>query len=119
MDWQRYHHSSQELSVNHEKSVDRKKDTTTRQLRLRLYVADDAPNSVEAVANLRAICDSQLERDAYRLEIIDVLEEPLRALDDGVLVTPTLIGVWSASVPVKILGTLRDRNRVKQALGLT
>jgi circadian clock protein KaiB len=85
-------------------------------LLLRLYVADDAPNSVEAKANLKAICRRWLEPDGYELEIINVLEEPLRALEDGVLVTPTL--KRASPVPVSIVGTLNDHGRVSQALGL-
>jgi len=83
---------------------------------LRLYVADDAPNSMEARANLKAICSQWLEPEAYDLEIIDVLEEPLRALEEGILVTPTLMRISSA--PVSIVGTLRDHGKVSQALGL-
>ena len=47
---------------------------------MRLYIADNAPNSIKAVANLAAICKEHLE-DNFKLEIIDVLETPLRALD--------------------------------------
>jgi circadian clock protein KaiB len=85
-------------------------------LLLRLYIVDDAPNSVEALANLKAICSRWLEHDAYELEIIDVLVEPMRALEDGVLVTPTLVRTSSPSV--SIVGTLSDHERVSQALGL-
>jgi len=83
---------------------------------LQLYVAGDAPNSVRAVANLRAICRRWLETDEYQLEIIDVLREPRRALEAGILVTPTLLG--SASGTVSLVGTLDDHERVREALGL-
>ena len=45
-----------------------------------------------------------------------MLEEPLRALEEGIFVTPTLVG--NHSRPVSIVGTLRDHQRVLQALGL-
>jgi circadian clock protein KaiB len=83
---------------------------------LRLYVAGDGPNSREAVGNLNAICSRWLEPRAYEVEIIDVLEEPLRALDDGVLVTPTL--TVNGAAPVSIVGTLSDHGAVVRALGL-
>jgi circadian clock protein KaiB len=92
------------------------KPSGEQRLRLRLYIADDAPNSVEARANLKAICRQALEPDAYDLEVIDVLADPLRALEDGVLVTPTLISI--GVVPVSIVGTLEDHDKVKRALGL-
>ncbi len=90
--------------------------SAAEKLVLRLYVAGDAPNSVRAVANLKAICRRWLETDQYELEIIDVLREPLRALEAGVLVTPTLVG--SAAATVSLVGTLDDYERVGQALGL-
>ena len=52
--------------------------SAAEKLVLRLYVAGDAPNSVRAVANLKAICRRWLETDQYELEIIDVL--PLHGL---------------------------------------
>lgn len=91
--------------------------TPERPLLLRLFVAGDGPNSREALANLEAICRRCLQSNAYQLEIIDVLEEPLRALEDGVLVTPTLLTCNSRQV--SIVGTLRDHQRVMQAMGLT
>lgn len=93
------------------------KDTPiTEGLVLRLYVADDGPNSVRAVANLRAICARWLEASEYQLEIIDVLQEPVRALEAGILVTPTLGG--QGRVAVSIVGTLDDHENVGRALGL-
>ena len=81
-----------------------------------LYIADSAPNSVRAVANLEAICKKHL-KDGFKLEIIDVLEYPLRALADGILVTPSLAKV-SPSPSVKIVGNLSDKGSVLRALGI-
>jgi circadian clock protein KaiB len=83
---------------------------------LRLYVAGDGPNSKQAVGNLNAICSQWLEPGGYQLEIIDVLDEPLRALDDAVLVTPSLI--VDGAIPMSIVGTLSDYGAVVRALGL-
>ena len=85
-------------------------------LRLRLYVAGGAPNSVRAIANLAAICKEHLE-SAFKLEIIDVLKSPLRALADGILVTPHLAKL-SPSPAAKIVGNLSDRASVLVALGI-
>ena len=81
-----------------------------------LYIADSAPNSARAVANLEAICKKHL-KDNFRLEIIDVLEYPLRALADGILVTPSLAKV-SPLPAVKIVGNLSDKESVLRALGI-
>ncbi len=61
-----------------------------RPLRLRLYVAGDAPNSVAALANLRAAL-AEIPADRLELEIIDVVQEPERGLADDVIMTPMLI----------------------------
>lgn len=83
---------------------------------MRLYIANNAPNSVRAVANLAAICKEHLG-DRFKLEIIDVLEYPLRALADGILVTPSLAKL-SPSPPAKIVGNLNDKDSVLHALGI-
>jgi len=83
---------------------------------LRLYIANNAPNSIRAVANLAAICSEHL-REKFKLEIIDVLEYPQRALADGILVTPSLAKV-SPSPAAKIVGNLSDKSSVLQALGI-
>ena len=85
-------------------------------VKLRLYVAGGAPNSVRAIANLAALCKEQL-RFTFKLEIIDVLRTPLRALADGVLVTPHLAKL-SPSPAAKVVGNLSDRASVLTALGI-
>jgi circadian clock protein KaiB len=81
---------------------------------LRLYVAGDAPNSARARANLRRML-SDVDPSTYTLEVIDCLDEPLRALADGVLVTPTLVRVQP--VPQRtIVGSLSAVDRVVDAL---
>jgi circadian clock protein KaiB len=85
-------------------------------LHLRLYVAGTAPNSARAQENLAALCQG-LTPDQMTLEIVDVLREPLRALQDKVFVTPVLRRL--APLPeVQIIGDLSDVGRVRQALGL-
>ena len=82
-----------------------------------LYVAGKAPNSVKAIANLEAICRRHL-KDGYKLEIVDVCEHPLRALSDGVLVTPSLAKVSPAPTS-NVIGNLSDTGSVLAALGLS
>ena len=85
-------------------------------VKLRLYVAGDAPNATQAIANLTAICTESLP-GGHEIELVDVLREPERSLADGILMTPTLLRV--APLPlIKIVGTLSEKNRVLQALGL-
>jgi circadian clock protein KaiB len=84
--------------------------------KFRLYIAGDAQNSAQAVANLSALCKAYLP-NRHDIEVVDVLREPKRALADGVFMTPTLVRL--APVPVRrIVGTLSRTQTVLQALGL-
>jgi circadian clock protein KaiB len=86
-------------------------------LQLRLYVAGRAPNSVQAIANARAICDEHFGA-AHDLEIVDLLEHPGRGLEDGIIVTPTLVKLMPLPVQ-RVIGNLSDRDQVLLALGGT
>jgi len=100
--------------VNH-RSETGTQHVSQKPMTLRLFVAGDGPNSREAVANLKAIrtrCAPSLD---VEIEIIDVLQEPLRALEYGVFVTPTLTA-FNTPV-VSIVGTLADHGKVMRALG--
>jgi circadian clock protein KaiB len=83
---------------------------------LKLYVSGRAPNSQRARSNLDEILE-QNRPERFDLEIIDILENPMRAIKDGILVTPTLCKI--APLPrVEILGNLSDMEKVIQSLGL-
>ncbi len=88
----------------------------TELLSLRLYVAGDGPNSCEARANLTTILERR-PGTRYELEVVDFLQEPMRALSDGVIVTPTLVRLTPLPVR-KIIGTLKETSSVVAALGL-
>jgi circadian clock protein KaiB len=83
---------------------------------LRLYVAGDGPNSVAARANLRRLL-AHCEPSTYSLEIVDCLREPIRTLQEGVLVTPTLVRL-EPTPSRTIIGTLSDTTQVSEALGI-
>jgi len=84
--------------------------------KFRLYVAGGGPNSTQARANLVALCSKYLP-DRHEIEVIDVLKEPHRALEDGIMLTPMLIKLSPAPVR-RIVGTLSQPQTVLQALGL-
>jgi circadian clock protein KaiB len=83
---------------------------------LRLYIAGNLPNSVQAEQNLRALAEEYLA-GRHTLEVVDFLEEPQRALADGVLVTPTLLKLAPAPRQM-VVGTLADRPMLLRCLGL-
>jgi circadian clock protein KaiB len=89
-------------------------ETNPVQVRLRLYVSGNAPNSVRAIANAKAICATHFE-SRCDLEIIDLLAQPLRALADEIIVTPTLIKLLPLPVQ-RVVGNLSDTSQVLLAL---
>jgi circadian clock protein KaiB len=82
----------------------------------RLYIAGGAPNSVRALANLYAICHKHFP-ESHRIEVIDVLNEPLRALAEAIFVTPTVVKI-SPTPEQQIIGNLSEEEEVLFALGL-
>jgi circadian clock protein KaiB len=71
---------------------------------------------MQAIANLEAICDEYL-KDGHKLEVVDVLENPRRAMSEGVLVTPSLTKLSPQPV-AQVVGNLSDKMQVLIALGL-
>jgi circadian clock protein KaiB len=84
--------------------------------RLRLYIAGGTQNSAQALANLTALCRIHL-RDRYNIELVDVLRDPKRALEDQIFMTPTLVKLAPAPME-KIVGTLNEAQFVLNALGV-
>jgi circadian clock protein KaiB len=88
--------------------------TTAAALRLRLYVAGNAPNSLRAIANAKAICD-QYFASGHEMEIVDLFRHPRRGLEDKILVTPTLLRVLPLPAQ-RLIGDLSDTNQVVRTL---
>lgn len=86
-------------------------------LLLRLYITGQTPKSERAVANLRRICQEDLQ-DEYHLDIIDVLERPELAEDEKILATPTLIKELPPPLR-RIIGDLSIKEKVLLGLDLT
>jgi circadian clock protein KaiB len=85
-------------------------------VRMTLFVAGGEANSRRAKENLIRLSEEEL-KDGYELDVVDVLENFKAALENHVMVTPTLI-VTEPSPGVTILGDLRDTRRLRAALGL-
>lgn len=87
------------------------------QAQLRLYVASEGPNSQQAIANLTALCERYLP-DQHIIEVVDLAENPARALADGILLTPTLV-ILSTKPIRTIVGNLACPDPILRALGVT
>lgn len=83
---------------------------------LKLYVVGDTQRAARAIANLRWICEHELN-GRYEVVIIDVLEQPQLAEDENILITPTLIKELPPPLR-RIIGDLSDVDRVLLGLEL-
>jgi circadian clock protein KaiB len=83
---------------------------------LRLYVAGQTPKCIAAFANLKKICEDYLKGE-YKLEVIDLIQNPQLAKGDQILAIPTL--VRKLPMPLKkIIGDLSNTERVLVGLDL-
>jgi circadian clock protein KaiB len=83
---------------------------------LRLYVAGQTKKSLAAFANLKKICEEHL-CGKYRIEVIDLLENPQLAKGDQILAIPTLVRKLPEPI-TKIIGDLSNTERVLVGLDL-
>ena len=78
--------------------------------RLRLYVAGQTPKSITALANLKRLCEDHLA-GRYRIEVIDLVNQPHLARRDDIVVVPTLVRQLPQPIR-KIIGDLSNVERV-------
>jgi circadian clock protein KaiB len=83
---------------------------------LRLYVAGQTPKSVAAFTNLKKICDTYLAGQ-YRIEVIDLLQQPQLAAGDQIVAIPTLVRKLPEPLR-RIVGDLRNTERALVGLNL-
>ena len=77
---------------------------------LRLYVAGQTPKSVAAIANLKRFCEEHLA-GKYRIEVVDLVQDPKLARSDQILAIPTLVRRLPEPIR-KIIGDLSNSERV-------
>lgn len=77
----------------------------------RLYVSGPAPRSLQAILNLRQICEQYLKND-YEIEVVDIFQQPELAKNAGLIATPTLI----KKLPEPIRRVIGDLNATKEVL---
>ena len=83
---------------------------------LRLYVAGQTAQSLQAFANLKHICEEHLA-GRYRIAVIDLIKNPHLAKGDRILALPTLVRRLPEPVR-KIVGDLSNTGRVLAELDL-
>src|SRR5262245_59059109 len=83
---------------------------------LRLYIAGQTPRSIAAFANLKRLCEEHLP-GRYRIEVIDLVQNPQLAAGDQILAVPTLVRRLPEPVR-KIIGDLSNADRVLVGLDI-
>jgi circadian clock protein KaiB len=83
---------------------------------LRLYVTGATNRSSRAIRQIQSICERYLN-GRYKLEIVDLYEQPGRAAEGQIIAAPTLIKE-SPEPPRRLVGDLTDERRVLSGLGL-
>jgi circadian clock protein KaiB len=83
---------------------------------LRLFTTGTTPRSTRAIQNLHDICEALL-KGRYRLEVIDIYQEPGRASEADIIAAPTLIK--DQPLPTRrMVGDLSDRDKVVSNLAI-
>lgn len=82
-----------------------------------LFVAGILPNSVRAIVNMDRICEKYLE-GRYKLEIIDIYQQPEQALTEDIIAVPVLIKKFPLPEE-RLIGDLSNTESVLKALNIT
>ena len=83
---------------------------------LRLYVAGQTPKSVHAIANIKKICEENLN-GRYVLDVIDLYQQPQLAQGEQIIAVPTLIKKLPPPLR-RIIGDMSNTERVLVGLDL-
>lgn len=84
---------------------------------LRLYITGTTSRSIQAITNLKKICEEYLE-GRYELEVIDLYIEPALAKGDQIIAAPTLIK--QHPLPFRrIIGDMSNKEKVLLGLDLS
>ena len=77
---------------------------------LRLYVAGQTPKSLTAFANLKRMCEQHL-KGLYKIEFIDLVQQPALAASDQIVALPTLVRRLPAPIK-RVVGDLSNSEKV-------
>jgi circadian clock protein KaiB len=104
------------MSAPHEAGDGMPADPREHEWELRLYVAGQTPKCITAFANLKKLCEDHLA-GRYRIQVIDLLENPTLAEGDEIFAIPTLVRKLPEPVR-RIIGDLSNTERVLVGLQL-
>jgi circadian clock protein KaiB len=83
---------------------------------LRLYVAGQTPKSINAITNIKKICEENL-KGRYELDVIDLYQQPQLADGEQIVAVPTLIKKLPPPLR-RIIGDMSNTERLLVGLDL-
>lgn len=83
---------------------------------LELYVAGASPHSQHTITTLITLCERALS-GRYSLRVIDIFQQPERAVAAGIVAAPTLIRI-APQPTVWLVGDLHDERAVLRGLDI-
>jgi len=76
-----------------------------------LYVTGTTPQSIRAIANVKRICEEELQ-GRYDLEVVDLYQQPSLAKGMQIIAAPTLI----KKLPLPLRRLIGDMSRTERVL---
>lgn len=86
------------------------------QYQLQLYISGETQVSLKAIEIMTIICNDHLHGDCD-IETIDILKDPEKAEEEGILAIPTLIRKWPLP-EIRLIGALSIKTRILTGLGI-
>jgi circadian clock protein KaiB len=83
---------------------------------LRLYVAGMGPKYIQAINNIKHICE-EYKLGKYKLKVIDIYQNPICAKDGQIVAVPALIKELPPPLK-KFIGAMDDAERIIVGLDL-
>ena len=84
---------------------------------LQLYITGATHHSMNAVQNIKKICEEHLKGD-YELDIVDVYQQPSLAKEKQIIAAPTLIKLQPLPFR-RIVGDMSDTEKILSVLDIT
>ncbi len=83
---------------------------------LRLYITGSTPKSINAISNIKKICEDYLHGH-YDLEVVDIYQQPSLAAGEQIIAVPTLIK--KLPLPLrKLIGDMSNTEHILLGLDL-
>jgi circadian clock protein KaiB len=91
--------------------TDAAKKVKSEKYLLRLYVTGTTPHSVQAISNIKRICEEHF-KGRYDLEVIDLYQHPNLASGEQIIAAPTLI----RKLPLPLRRVIGDMSNTEKVL---